>query len=68
MVRYSLPMMKGDRLNFFQPSKVPSRGDSLMSATVTSLTIGAGMLAFVFDKRLEICFFSWCLASKLHVC
>ncbi len=35
---------------FFQPSKVPSRGDSLMSATVTSLTIGSEMLAFVFDK------------------
>ncbi len=28
-----------------------------MSAAVTSLTIGAEMLAFVFDKRLEICFF-----------
>jgi hypothetical protein len=28
-----------------------------MSAAVTSLTIGIEMLAFVFDKRLEICFF-----------
>ncbi len=36
--------------DFFQPSKVPSRGDSLMSAAVTSLRIGTKMLAFVFDK------------------
>ena len=50
MVRYSLPLMKGDRLNFVQPSKMPSRGNSLMSAAVTSLTIGTEMLAFVFDK------------------
>ncbi len=28
-----------------------------MSAAVTSSTIGTEMLAFVFDKRLEICFF-----------
>ncbi len=35
---------------FFQPSKMPSRGDSLTSAAVTSLTIGTEMLAFVFDK------------------
>ncbi len=28
-----------------------------MSAAVTSLTIGIEMLAFVFDKQLEICFF-----------
>ncbi len=35
---------------FFQPSKVLSRGDSLMSAAVTSLTINTEMLAFVFDK------------------
>jgi hypothetical protein len=28
-----------------------------MSAAVTSLTIGIEMLAFVFDKPLEICFF-----------
>ncbi len=28
-----------------------------MSAAVTSLTIGTEMLAFVFDKQLEICFF-----------
>jgi hypothetical protein len=28
-----------------------------MSAAITSLTIGTEMLAFVFDKRLEICFF-----------
>ena len=34
----------------FQPSKMPSRGNSLMSAAVTSLTIGTEMLAFVFDK------------------
>ncbi len=34
---------------FFQPSKMPSRGDSLMSSAVTSLTIGTEMLAFVFD-------------------
>ncbi len=34
----------------FQPSKMPSRGDSLMSAAVTSLTIGTEMLALVFDK------------------
>ncbi len=33
-----------------QPSKVPSRGDLLMSAAVTSLTIGTEMFAFVFDK------------------
>ncbi len=36
--------------SFFQPSTVPSRGDSLMSSAVTSLTIGTEMLAFVFDK------------------
>ncbi len=53
----SLPLMKGDWLNFIQPSKVPSRGNSLMSAAVTSLTIGTEMLVFVFDKWLEICFF-----------
>jgi hypothetical protein len=34
---------------FFQPSKVPSKGDSLV-AVVTSLTIGTEMLAFVFDN------------------
>ncbi len=28
-----------------------------MSAVVTSLTIGIDMLAFVFDKQLEILFF-----------
>jgi hypothetical protein len=28
-----------------------------MSAAVTSLMIGTEMLAFVFDKQLEICFF-----------
>ncbi len=28
-----------------------------MSAAVTSLTIGTEMLAFVFDKQLEICLF-----------
>ena len=28
-----------------------------MSAAVTSLTIGTEMLAFVFDKWLEICLF-----------
>jgi hypothetical protein len=28
-----------------------------MSAAETSLTIGTEMLAFVFDKRLEICLF-----------
>ncbi len=28
-----------------------------MSDAVTSLKIGTEMLAFVFDKRLEICFF-----------
>jgi hypothetical protein len=38
------------RALFFQPSKMPSRGDSLMSAAVTSLMIGTEMLAFVFDK------------------
>jgi hypothetical protein len=31
-------------------AKMPSRGDSLMSAAVTSLMIGTEMLAFVFDK------------------
>ncbi len=43
--------------SYFQSSKMPSKGDSLMSAAVTSLTIGIEMLAFVFDKRLEICLF-----------
>jgi hypothetical protein len=28
-----------------------------MSAAVTSLTIGTEMLAVVFDKQLEICFY-----------
>ncbi len=35
---------------FFQPSKMLSRSNSLMSAVVTSLAIGTEMLAFVFDK------------------
>jgi hypothetical protein len=56
MARYSSFDEKRPAI-FFQPSKVPSRGHSLMSAAVTSLTIGTEMLAFVFDKQLEICFF-----------
>ena len=43
-------LIKGDRLSFSSHLKMPSRGDSLMSAAVTSLTIGTEMLAFVFDK------------------
>ncbi len=35
---------------FFQPSRVPSRGDSLMSCCSTSLMIPTEMLAFVFDN------------------
>ncbi len=41
----------------FQSSKVPSKGDSLMSCCSSFLTIGTEMLAFVFDNWLEICFF-----------
>ena len=35
-----------------------------MSAALTSLTIGTEMLAFVFDKRLEICFL---MAPRIRV-
>jgi hypothetical protein len=57
MVRYSLPLMKGDRLSFSSHRKCHQEATHQWVATVTSLTIGTDMLAFAFDNWLEICFF-----------
>ena len=48
MVRYSLPLLKGDRLNF--SGHLKCRQKAIHFAEVTSLMIGTEMLAFVFDN------------------
>ncbi len=57
MVRYLLPLMKGDGLSFSSHLRCHQEATHLWVAAVTSLTIGTEMLAFVLDKWLEFCFF-----------
>ncbi len=57
MVRYSLPLMKGDWLSFSSHLKCRQKAIHWWVTAVISLTIGTEMLASVFDNWLEICFF-----------
>ncbi len=50
MVKYSLPLLNGDRLNFSSHLKCSQPATHQRIAAVTSSTIGTDMLAFVFDN------------------